>query len=447
MIRTQVRSALLIAATVLGTGAAIVNCSRAPSTQDTVGSVNVALTLSPGVTITTVTYQITGNGITPINGSIDVTNATTATALVPGIPSNPNPYTVTMDATSTDGLTTCHGVGTFIVSANQTAMAGVTLQCHGPASQAGTVAINGRLDNCPTINSFSAAALEARAGQSIAIGVSASDLDAADVITYSWTVSPAGIGTILGPTSANTAFRCDTVGQVSISISISDGVCGDARMNAIPINCLPAIVGVGGMGVGGQGTGGRGTGGMGVGGMGTGGMGVGGAGTGGTGTGGTIVVMGTGGSMGTGGMVGPPLCTTGAVGEPFSGTQADCCQCTSDNCSLDPAPNGTDGCSGISNPGDQALCIAVAQCYAANSAICTTAGDPTNCFCGTNPLTCFSTVGAANGPCSAQVIAAAKTTDPTQIKMQFISPTSPLGRATNLTTCRGSFCPAECAIH
>src|SRR6185295_17994581 len=92
--------------------------------------VTVALSLSPGVTVNTVTFQITGNGITPINGTIDVTNATLATALVPGIPAGTG-YTVTMDAVSVDGGTTCHGTGMFDVAAGQTASANVTLQCHG----------------------------------------------------------------------------------------------------------------------------------------------------------------------------------------------------------------------------------------------------------------------------------------------------------------------------
>jgi hypothetical protein len=443
MIRTKARSALFVAVAVLGSGAAIVNCSRAPSSHDDVGSVNVALTLSPGVTINTVTYAITGNGIAQINGSIDVTNATTATALVPGIPANPNPYTVTMDATSTDGMTMCHGTGTFIVSANQTATAGVTLLCHGPGATTGTVAINGHLDNCPTINSFSASALQAQVGFSINIGVVASDLDG-DALMYSWTALPVGIGTFGSATSANTTFTCTAVGTTSLSIMVTDGACPDSRVNAIPVTCIALIGGIGGsMGTGGAGTGGVGVGGMGVGGAGTGGMamGVGGAGTGGMGVGGMGVggmVMGTGGA-GTGGAM---MCV-----EPVSGSPAACADCTTGNCSLAPASQGgTDGCCGLTNPTDIALCTAVSQCYAANSTTCTSSGDPTNCYCGTHPVGCFTPTSMANGPCLAQVQAAAGSTDPNVIHNQLTLPTSPLGRATNLSLCRGSFCSTECAI-
>src|SRR4051812_9259216 len=114
MTRSNVRKAALIAAALLGAGAVAASCSREAShSQDDVGSVVVALTLSPGVVVNTVTFSITGNGITPVNGSIDVTNATRATALVPGLPAGN--YSITMDATSVDGGTTCHGVGTFTV--------------------------------------------------------------------------------------------------------------------------------------------------------------------------------------------------------------------------------------------------------------------------------------------------------------------------------------------
>src|SRR5437016_5217801 len=115
MIRTPVgRAAFLFAAAALGASAAIVGCSRHAGPSDDVGAVTVALTLSPGVTVNTVTYAITGNGITAITGSIDVTNSTHATALVGGVAAG-NGYLLSMDATSTDGLTTCHGQTNFNV--------------------------------------------------------------------------------------------------------------------------------------------------------------------------------------------------------------------------------------------------------------------------------------------------------------------------------------------
>jgi len=447
MIRTHAgKAAFLFAAAALGAGAAIVGCSHHAGPSEDVGAVTVALTLSPGVTVNTVSYSITGNGITAITGTIDVTNSAHATALVTGIAPG-NGYLLSMDATSTDGKTTCHGQTTFNSVAGQTASATVVLQCRGPGGvTTGTVAINGRLDNCPFITGFSASALEATVGSSVNIAVSATDFDAADTITYTWTATPAGVGTVAAPGSASTMFTCTAVGATSLSIAISDGVCGDSLSNIIPINCTAAPVG---------GTGGvTGTGGV-AGNPGTGGV-AGNPGTGGVagnpGTGGVAGNPGTGGVAGNPGTGGSPQ----ACAEPVSGNATACCACSTDpnNCSLAPNPTGTDGCEGLSDPNDKALCFAVAQCYSApthpgntvSPGACTTSGDATRCFCGNSGTACFAMAGAANGPCTAQVIAAAKTSDPATIQGLFNSSASPLGRAFNLIACQGIFCAAECAI-
>ena len=78
MIR-NIGKAAFLATAVIAAGTAFVNCSK-KHTDDDVGSLTLALTLSPGVVVNTVTYQITGNGIAAINGSIDVSMATQATA-------------------------------------------------------------------------------------------------------------------------------------------------------------------------------------------------------------------------------------------------------------------------------------------------------------------------------------------------------------------------------
>jgi hypothetical protein len=190
--------------------------------------------------------------------------------------------------------------------------------------------------------------------------------------------------------------------------------------------------GTGGQGTGGQGTGGQGTGGQGTGGQGTGGQGTGGQGTGGQGTGG----QGTGG-QGTGGQ-GGAVCTS-----PSSHcVSAACEQCTTANCF--PA---TDGCDLIADPADKQLCENLYACVVApthaGSVIpgpCTAGGDPTRCWCGTNPTTCLTDPAAANGPCRDAVVAAAKSSDPGTIKLRFVDPGFPIGRAVNLSSCRGSFC-------
>jgi hypothetical protein len=121
---------------------------------------------------------------------------------------------------------------------------------------------------------------------------------------------------------------------------------------------------------------------------------------------------------------------------------AACDQCTLDNCFPE-----TDGCDLITDPADKKLCEDAYACFVAathpGSVVpgrCTNQGDPNKCWCGTNPTTCLTEMAAANGPCRDLVVAAAKSADPGTIQLRFVDPGFPLGRAVNLSSCRGSFC-------
>jgi len=445
MIRKAASKFMILTAATLASGALAVNCSK-KSDRDDVGSVGLALVLPGGGIVNTVHYSI--NTTPPTTGDIDVSapGTTQATALVSGL--NPGMYVVTMTATSSD-MQTCSGSAPFTVAANQTAMANVILQC-SRTNNRGSVAITGRIDQCPLITSISATALQAAVGSSISIGVVASELDPGDTLTYSWTaagVAPTpGAGTI-GAAAANTTFTCTAAGQVSISITVSDGICGDTRTDAIPVNCLPgANTGVGGTaGTGVGGTGGT-AGTMGVGG--TAGTGVGG--TAGTGVGGTAGtgVGGTGGTAGTGGMA----CLET---NPPANLAASCSSCLS----MQSNP-GTDGCCPIAatDPTGFQLCQAVSACMRSGQVAggpCNQGGDVTSCYCGTNAATCDAATNGANGPCVAQFNAAAgrnvttMTTDvptPAQVIARQGDPNFALGRAANIQGVAGLNCPTECGF-
>ena len=148
-------------------------------------------------------------------------------------------------------------------------------------------------------------------------------------------------------------------------------------------------------------------------------------------------------------------CTSGQQpGEP------DLCDSSPDSCfNCDPSISG---CDQITDPTDKALCENLYACLVAPTHPGNTAfpgsclgnfGDPLGCWCGSNGLTCATADGAANGPCVQQVLAAAKTTTASTINNNFVLPTAndgvtplPLGRATNLAICRGSFCVSECSV-
>jgi hypothetical protein len=361
-------------------------CSRLRDGSGEMGSARLALTLSQGVVIETVGYQISHNGLPQASGSIDVSNATMATVLVSNLPAGSG-YAVTMTATSTDGGHSCQGSAAFTVVATQTALVDVILLCRGPTDQSGMVAIVGGFDNCPQITGISASGLQAAVGGSIAISALAVDRDPNDVVNYTWSAAPPGIGTFANASAAATSFQCLVPGSTSLSIAVSDGVCGDSRVAVIPVVCTATTVGS----------------------------------------------AGASGAAGGGGGLSCGVSSTAA-----------CDACTVGSCSLGPAP-ATDGCCSLADPNDRALCASVYACFASHASACVDQGDPTRCFCGTNIATCFSTSGAANGACAAEVFAAAKTTDPLLVEQRLVSATSPLGRAVGLTQCRGVFCAAECA--
>lgn len=137
----------------------------------------------------------------------------------------------------------------------------------------------------------------------------------------------------------------------------------------------------------------------------------------------------------------------GPVAESVAPTHAAgprCESCSAENCT--PA---TDGCDGIADANDRALCEDLYECFADPAHGCTIQGDPVRCWCGTHPTTCLTNATgplAANGPCLDRLIAAAKTSDPKLIRDRFVDAKFPLGRAVNLTSCRGSFCTGECQI-
>src|SRR5204862_3555941 len=95
---------------------------------DHVGSVSFGLKLSMTVEITRVDYQISGNGIPPILGRIDLTTTPTARALVSGIPVGMS-YVLDLSAYSTDMKTACMGSTMFNIVEGAAAMANVVLQC------------------------------------------------------------------------------------------------------------------------------------------------------------------------------------------------------------------------------------------------------------------------------------------------------------------------------
>jgi hypothetical protein len=111
-----------------------------------------------------------------------------------------------------------------------------------------------------------------------------------------------------------------------------------------------------------------------------------------------------------------------------------------------------DGCCPIMNSDS----IGFTLCQAASACMrgCNVGGDITSCFCGTNPASCDQ-AGQANGPCVAQMTAAAgrnvvtmATDSPNAatVLARQGDPNFALGRASNIQVDAIGFCQVECGF-
>src|SRR4051794_11213195 len=94
---------LLLLGTGLASNVFVTGCSstggvrqQPVSEPENSGTLGLALQLTGGVTLNTVSYAITGNGVNK-TGSIDVRNSTTISATIGGIPAGAG-YTITLSA-------------------------------------------------------------------------------------------------------------------------------------------------------------------------------------------------------------------------------------------------------------------------------------------------------------------------------------------------------------
>jgi len=133
-----------------------------------------------------------------------------------------------------------------------------------------------------------------------------------------------------------------------------------------------------------------------------------------------------------------------------AGAQAiaqECEVCTKANCNPE-----RDGCEHMADATGRKLCEDAYACFVNPASQClkkNNQGDAIPCWCGSNMTTCWNSNDPpkqANGPCLKEVFAAAATTDAATIRARLVDPAYPLGRAINLSSCRGSFCARECGF-
>lgn len=202
-----------------------------PGAQN-LGSVGLALTLSATATVAVVNYSITGNGITPRTGPIDVSDpAATPSVQVGGVPAGTG-YLITMTALSTDGQTTCNGSGMVDVIANQLNLITIIMQCRATGTT-GVINVGGGFNNCPMITSYTGGPATVSVGGSVNVSVSATDPDG-DALMFGWTAPSGKFGDTGAPV---TTFTCTASGLVTLTMTITDGQCPSTI--TLPISCVP----------------------------------------------------------------------------------------------------------------------------------------------------------------------------------------------------------------
>ena len=213
--------------------------TSAPETSnESAGTINLALQLAGGQTINTATYTIVGpNGFTK-TGSIDLSAATQLSATIGGLPAGSG-YSINLTANTTDGSLSCGGSASFNVVARMTAQVTVPLSCK-EAPKTGSVLVNGVLNVCPVIDGIGASPAEVKVGGSIALSATAHDSDASpSALSYAWTASA---GTLSDASAQNPSFTCTAPGPVTLTLKVSDGdpaaSCGDTTTALV--NCSVA---------------------------------------------------------------------------------------------------------------------------------------------------------------------------------------------------------------
>ncbi|MFT3922972.1 MAG: phytase [Myxococcales bacterium] len=225
---------------VLGLGAAVEaggcadgDAMTAPSRQDE-GSVALSLQVGSNLSISRISYDISGNGFHKADSF--AANGATATALIGGIPKGVG-FTIVLRAI--DDLlpdSKCEGSASFDIVAGQVTPVSVVLRCH-LAPKNGGVLVNGSLNVCPQIEELSVAPSTANVGQKIALTASAQDSDAAPApVSYAWR-SPKGV---LGNASAaKTDLTCTEAGIFQVELAVSDSDCGESV--AFEVTCVQPV--------------------------------------------------------------------------------------------------------------------------------------------------------------------------------------------------------------
>jgi phospholipase C len=229
-----------VTATALFGGCSSAGSSHDPNTSgsgsngnEDVGSIGLQLQVGTGVTLNTLSYTITGPGSFSRMGTIDVSNSTTISAIIGGIPFGSG-YMISVSGKSLEGTATCGGSATFNVTSAATTQVAIHVTC-GVQPPTGTVSISGTVNACPTITSIGASPAEVTTGSSLALSATATDADdGPSPLAFSWTATG---GSLTNPSSANAIFTCAAAGTATITLAVNDGDSTCSTHQSVNVTC------------------------------------------------------------------------------------------------------------------------------------------------------------------------------------------------------------------
>ena len=249
MIRNSAKLAVLGALALVG-GAVGLNCSK-DSNPSGSGALKIAFAIPGGTTISSVHYAMTLNGASGPSGDFNTSDVNSSPSFDIALQPSTND-TITLTATTSGGVSCTTGVSpAFSIISNQPTTVSLTLVCGSGSATSlpGTVDVRANVtsgDNCPNITQVVVAPYQTSVGGTISLTAVASDSDAVDMLSYSW--SSTG-GTFATPTGTSDVFTCVTAGAQSITLAVNDNHAGGGCTASIslPVNCV-AVGGTGGDG-------------------------------------------------------------------------------------------------------------------------------------------------------------------------------------------------------
>jgi hypothetical protein len=204
-----------LAVALMGCGVA----QDAPVDEDETGSVDIGFIISGRLSLSSMDYNVSGNGFGPAEGSIDLTNASSnVSAYVGGIPSGTG-YELSLAGITDDQGTFCSGIAMFDVVAPAASRIDVSMICVNANTVRTTVTPDGVAHTCPAVASVAAG----QGGAAITLSGSAYQFDDAPV-SYLWEATS---GVLSTPDGASTTYTCSGSGPQKIRFTAFDAFCSD----------------------------------------------------------------------------------------------------------------------------------------------------------------------------------------------------------------------------